>query len=395
MPLFRGRLAPYLGIMLVSLGLLTGVTSFSPIAEDIARDIHLTPVTYGALGMLGPFTLGVMGLITPFIARRLTLEWTIVAAAFLMAAGQLLRALAGEAGGFFVFSVVSMLGIGAANMLLPALIKRYFPDRVVSVSTVYVVLLVVSSIYPPLFAVPLAQAFGWRLSVGLWFLIEALAVIPWFVTAIRSRKPQSVSHSDIQSSASITRKVWSHPASWALMAGYAVATFNFYIVVAWLPAILVETAGADQLSAGALLSLYPCVGVVAGFFIPQLVAKFANVGMIFTVNVALIAVGYLGLILAPGTLPWLWVVFAGTGPSLFSIILVAINYRTKTDVGASALSGMVTGGGYILGAIGPLIVGVLRANGAPWSTTLVMLILSLVVTVIAGLGLRRRVNVDD
>ena len=38
--------------MLVSLGLLTGVTSFPPIAASISQDIHLTDVTYGLLGML-------------------------------------------------------------------------------------------------------------------------------------------------------------------------------------------------------------------------------------------------------------------------------------------------------------------------------------------------------
>ena len=389
-----GRYAPYFGIVLVSLGLLTGVTSFSPVAEQIATEIHLTPVTYGLLGTLSPVIFGIVGLLTPLVAGRISLEWTILIAAALMGAGQLFRALAGDAVGFFGFSIVAMLGIGAANMLLPPLIKRFFPDRVVGVSTVYSVLLVTSSIYPPLLAVPLSHAIGWRGAIGLWCIIEFLAVVPWVVTIIRSKKATDApppSHAP----AGLTAKVWKHPASWALMAGYAVGVFNFYIVVAWLPAILVETAGVDPLTAGLLLSLYSGLGIVTGLFIPRLLHGVENIGLLFLGIVVIAAIGYFGLLLAPTTITWLWVLLAGTGPSLFTTVLVGLNYRSHTPAGAVALGGMVTAGGYIIGAAGPLIVGALRAQQVSWSATWWMLIASLVVAIVAGFGLRRRVNVDE
>jgi CP family cyanate transporter-like MFS transporter len=105
--------------------------------------------------------------------------------------------------------------------------------------------------------------------------------------------------------------------------------------------------------------------------------------------------GYLGLLLVPGTATWLWVVLAGTAPSLFSIVLVAVNYRTATQHGAVALSGMATAGGYFLGAAGPLVVGFWRAQGLDWSVVLWMLIASTFVTIGFSFSLRRRVNVDE
>ena len=388
-----GRTAAYLGIVLVAAGLLTGVTSFSPLAEQIAADIHLTPVTYGLLGTLSPIVFGVVGLLTPAAARRLSLELTILIAAALMAAGQLLRAFAGEANAFFAYSILAMLGIGAANMLLPPLIKRFFPDRVVSVSTAYSVLLVTSSVYPPLFAVPLAQAIGWRGSIGLWSIVEFIAILPWIAVIIRNRKSADARPADA-APAGLTAKVWKHPASWSLMAGYAVGVFNFYIVVAWLPTILVETAHVEPLTAGILLSVYSGVGIVTGFIIPRLLHARENIGIIFTGIVIVTAVGYFGLLLAPTSVTWLWVALAGIGPTLFTTVLVGLNYRSHTPAGAVALGGMVTAGGYIIGAAGPLIVGALRAQGVAWSVTWWMLILSLIVAVVAGLGLRRHVNVD-
>ncbi len=388
------RLAPYLGIMLVSLGLLTGITSFPPIAAEISKDIALTDVTYGLLGMLSPFTFGLMGLITPLVVRRLSLEWAILVAAALMGTGQLVRAFAGESSMFFTFSIVSMLGIGAANMLLPALIKRFFPDRVVSVSTVYVVLLVVSSVYPPLFAVPIAQAAGWRTSIGVWALVEFAAVIPWVITLVRGRNSTAAVPVEAPV-AGMAKKVWSHRVSWSLLAGYAVATLNFYVMVAWLPAMLAERTGASPADAGALLSLYTALGIVTGLFIPGLLAKSGNIGSLFTANSILMIAGYVGLMVAPATLTWLWVVLAGTAPSLFSIVLVGINYRTASQQGAVLLGGMATAGGYFIGASGPLIVGVLRAQGLDWNIVMTMLIVSSLVTIAVSFSLRRRVNVDQ
>jgi CP family cyanate transporter-like MFS transporter len=388
-----GRVAAYLGIVLAAAGLLTGVTSFSPIAEQIATDIHLTPVTYGLLGTLSPIVFGVVGLVTPLVSRLLSLEWTILIAAALMALGQLFRAFAGEAIGFFGFSIVAMLGIGAANMLLPPLIKRFFPDRVVTVSTAYSVLLVASSVYPPLFAVPLAQAIGWRGSVGVWCLVEFVAILPWLAVIVGKRK-NSDAIPDAQPPAGLTAAVWKHRASWSLMAGYAVGVFNFYIVVAWLPTILMETAKVDAATAGILLSVYSGLGIVTGFIVPRLLHAMENIGLIFVGIVAFTAIGYLGLLLAPMSVTWLWVLLAGVGPTLFTTVLVGLNYRSHTPAGAVALGGMVTAGGYIIGAAGPLIVGALRAQNVTWAVTWWMLILSLIVAVVAGLGLRRHVNVD-
>jgi CP family cyanate transporter-like MFS transporter len=388
------RIAPYLGIMLVSLGLLTGVTSFPPIAGHISQGIGLTDVSYGLLGMLAPFTFGLMGLITPVIVRRVSLEWAILVAAALMGAGQLIRAFAGESGSFFAFSIVSMLGIGAANMLLPAVIKRFFPDKVVSVSTLYVVLLVFSSVYPPFFAVPIAAAAGWRTSIGVWAVIELVAVVPWIITIARARNSHAV-EAVAPVTPGLAGRVWRHPSSWALLAGYAVAVLNFYVVVAWLPAMLTERTSATPEAAGAFLSLYTVVGIFTGFFIPGLVAKLGNLGILFIVNSVLMLAGYAGLLWLPATATWLWVVLAGTAPSLFSIVLVAVNYRTATAHGAVVLSGMATAGGYLLGAAGPLVVGLWRAQGLDWSAVLWMLIASTFVTIGFSWGLRRRVNVDE
>jgi CP family cyanate transporter-like MFS transporter len=395
------RIAAYLGIMLVALGLLTAVTSYSPLAGDISNEIGLTDVTYGLLGTVGPFTFAFVSLITPFVARRISLEWTIVIAALMIGAGQVLRAVAGESLGFFAWSLVAMLGVGAGNLLLPPLVKRFFPDRIVSVSTVYLTVMVISTIYPPLLAVPIAQWVGWRGSIGVWGLIELIAVLPWLIVIINGRKAKASAGVTAAAASTdvghrtITKRVWSHPTSWVMLVMYAMATINFYTVVAWIPAILNATAGIDPATSGALLALYSAVGIPLGFFIAPIVAKVKNLGIVYAIVAAIVIVGYLGLWFMPGTATWLWMMLAGISPTIFSFTLIATNYRTSNEMGGVTLAGMVTFGGYLVGGFAPLLVGVFAADKLDWGITYAMLIASMIVVIGMSFGLRRRVLVDQ
>lgn len=384
---------PLLGILLVSLGLLSTATSFPPLLAKLSEDIAFTDVSYGFLGMLSPFTFAFMALLTPLIVRKIALEWAILGAAAMMGAGQLLRAMAGDSFSFFAASIVAMLGLGAANLLLPPLIKRFFPDRLVSVSTIYVFLMIFSSIYPPLLAVPIAAATNWRFSIGIWALIELLAVIPWLI-AIIGKKSSTNLVQPPPATPGLVKRVWSSPTSWALMIAYAVGTFNFYVLVAWLPVFLTETIDATAQTAGSLLSLYTAIPLLSAAFIANLIAKMKNLGLLFIAVAIMVIIGYVGLISIPGEVTWLWVSLAGAAPILFSITLISLNYRTATEAGTVVLAGMVTFGGYLLGASGPFIVGLLRSQGAGWNTILTMLAGATLLAIVASFGLRRAVMVD-
>jgi cyanate permease len=97
----------------------------------------------------------------------------------------------------------------------------------------------------------------------------------------------------------------------------------------------------------------------------------------------------------PGTAPWLWMLLAGISPTMFSITLVATNFRTSNELGGVTLTGMVAFGGYFIGGFAPLVVGVFAANNLPWSVTYIMLIASLVVVIGVHFMLRRKVLVDQ
>ena len=95
-------------------------------------------------------------------------------------------------------------------------------------------------------------------------------------------------------------------------------------------------------------------------------------------------IGYLGLLIAPSAAPVLWVASAGLGPLLFPLALVLINLRSRTPATTVGLSGFVQTVGYLLGAIGPFVVGALHDGSGGWTIPLVFLLVVVVLVVPAA-----------
>lgn len=384
-PLWHGRAIALLGILLVAANLRTAVTALSPIVGELRTEFPVSSIDVGLLGMLPPVCFALFGLITPSFTRRLSLESVALIALCVMLAGHLLRASATSFVLLAIGSAVTFAGMGVGNVLLPPLVKRYFPDRIGLVTSLYATVMSVSTLLPPLVAVPVADAAGWHVSVGMWGVVVLLAILPWLRILITRRPTHPDRDAEVEASEpAMSRRVWRSSLAWAMTVLFAVSSLNAYVMFAWLPQILHDVAGVPPLDAGALLSIYAGMGIPAGLLVPLIASRMRNVGLLIYAGVAFFILGYLGLILVPGVATWLWVAFAGLGPLLFPLCLVLINMRTRTHAGAVALSGFTQGLGYTLGAIGPLAVGILRQLTGSWTVPLVVLMGTVLVAAVAG-----------
>ncbi|HWU46993.1 MAG TPA: MFS transporter [Humibacter sp.] len=392
--LWRGRTLALLGILLVSANLRTAVAALSPIFAEIRTDIPLTSVGIGVLGMLPPICFAVFGIVAPVFTRRASLETVMVVALLVMLAGHVLRSLAGSFALLAAGSAVTFAGMAVGNVLLPPLVKRYFPDRIGLLTSLYATVMSVSTLLPPLIAVPVADGLGWRSSVGMWGVIAVLAVLPW-IGVLLARMPGEPHRAEVDEADPGALGVWRTSIGWSLAVVFGVSALNAYAMFAWLPQLLRETAGADPVQSGALLSLFAAMGIPAGLLIPVLASRMRNVGWLIYAGIVFFVLGYGGLIFVPGSATWLWVTFAGLGPLLFPLCLVLINLRTRTHAGAVALSGFVQGVGYIIGAFGPLLVGVLHQATGAWTLPLVFLLLTALAAALAGAVVARPAKLED
>jgi CP family cyanate transporter-like MFS transporter len=120
-----------------------------------------------------------------------------------------------------------------------------------------------------------------------------------------------------------------------------------------------------------------------------------NVGWLIAAGIASFALGYLGLLLAPESLTLLWVLLIGSGSILFPVSLVLINSRTRTHGGTVALSGFAQGVAYTLGALGPLLVGLLHDVSGGWTLPLLFLLAVALVATIPAITLAKPAFVED
>jgi CP family cyanate transporter-like MFS transporter len=399
LPLWAGRTVALLGILAVALSLRTAVTAISPIISEIRHDIPLTSVGIGIIGALPPIFFALSGFVGPWAARRFGLEGAIGISVGVMVVGHLARAFSGSFAVLLGGSAIALVGVGICNVMLPPVVKRYFPDRVGLVTATYATLMSISTALPSLLAVPISDTLGWRFSLGIWAAVAGTALVPWIILVTRSRSAALAEpEEDVAveaADASLERRLWHSPVAVAIAITFSVSTISAYSAFAWLPQILVDIVGVTPGVAGSMLAVFAIAGLPASIVAPILVSRLRSPAWIIVAGVAFFVVGYLGLLLAPGTLTVVWVLLIGLGPILFPVCLVLINTRTRTHTGSVALSGFAQGIGYTIGAFGPLLVGVVHDATGGWTAPLIGLLAVSLLGVVGAVILSRPAFVED
>lgn len=400
-PLWRGRTLALLGILVVAANLRTGVGAISPIAPIISGELHLNAVLLGVIGATPPLAFALSGLVVPPLARRVGLEAGMLIAVVAMVVGHLGRALAPNATVLIAATAVALLGAGCGNVLLPPLVKRYFADRTGLMTAVYVTIMSIGATLPTVIAVPIAASAGWRGSLGLWGFAAMVAAVPWIVE-LAGRRGRSLVDADgatalvdREAGEPLAASIVRSPTAWAMAGMFGATGIGAYAAFGWFPQLLVETAKVSDAQAGVLLGVFAIMGFPSAVLIPPLAARLRSVSPLVVVGLALFTAGYLGLLLAPASAPLLWMVLFGLGPLIFPLALVLINLRSRTQRGSVALSGFVQGVGYVIGAAGPFVVGLLHSATGGWTAPLLFLLAVLVLALPAIVVLARPRFVED
>lgn len=398
-PLWRGRALALMGIALFAFSLRVGVASLSPLLDHVARDFAVPAIAAGLIGTAPPVGYAVMGLATPLLERRFGLERLALAAAVLATVGMVARALAPDALWLLLATLTIFAAVGVGNIILPPLVKRYFPDRIGLVTTIYSTTMATATFLPPAIAVPLADAADWRFSVGLWAVFAAASALPW--VGLSARATRSSRRAAIEEGVGeaadprVFGRLWRLPLAWAMTVTFLVSSAVAYTSFAWLPQILVDTARVTPAAAGGLLSLFAVMGVPASFVVPVLVARYGRIRPLVVIAVACGLTGIAGLVFAPAAAVWLWVALLGVTPLVFPLVLVLLSLRARTHEGAVALSGFTQSVGYGIVAVFPLAIGMLHDATGSWVPALIVLAIVIAAALPSGLRVARPGTIED
>jgi CP family cyanate transporter-like MFS transporter len=369
--------------LLVSAIVLTGLTmrvavlSVGAVLDDLEHGLGVSSGVAGIITTMPVIAFSAIGFLGPRLAHRFG-EHRLLAAALLAATvGLGLRAVVGNIWFFAILSMLALAGGAIANVLMPAVVKRHFPDRIGQLTAVYTTSLAIGATAAAGLTVPIGSLDGgsWRFGIGSWALFTALAILPWLPTLAHDR-PGVASRASVSFSLLTRSKL-----AWSLMLMFGAQSFQAYIAFGWFTNFFRHNH-LDATRAGLLVAFYSALSIPVSMVIPALAVR-GQRAIIAALGLAS-ALAYVGMLVAPVSGAWLWMLFGGIGSGMFPLCLTMIGLRSRTVAGTAALSAFVQGIGYLLAGTGPLLVGVLLDANDNWTWPLLLLLAADVIS--AGFG---------
>jgi MFS transporter, CP family, cyanate transporter len=388
------------GIVLSALNLRPAITSLGALLEEVRDGLGMSGSVAGLLTSVPPLCFAVFGVTAPRLARRFGAAAVVCAGMAAITAGLLIRPYLGNTAGFLAASALALMGIAVSNVLMPVIVKSWFPDRVGSMTGLYSMALALGTSLAAAVTVPLTGAMGgnWQSGLAVWAAVAGAAVLPW-LPLVRDRgiapapaptQERERAAEDRHAPLRITRS----RTAWALAVFFGLQATAAYITMGWMPQIF-RDAGVPAGTAGVLLAVTMVMGVPLAFVIPRVATRLPHQGPIVLVLGVCGLAGYAGLYVAPAAGAWAWAALLGVSNCAFPLALTMVGMRARSGPGVAQLSAFAQSTGYLISIPGPLLVGVLYQHSGGWGLPIALMTALMVPQMVVGFLAGRDRTVEE
>ncbi|MDN5382302.1 MULTISPECIES: CynX/NimT family MFS transporter [Streptomyces] len=396
-----------IGIVLSALNLRPAITSLGALLEEVRAGLGMSGAVAGLLTSMPSLCFAVFGVTAPRLARRFGPAAVMCAGMAAIAAGLAVRPYVGSTAAFLAASALALMGIAVSNVLMPVIVKRWFPDRIGTMTGLYSMALALGTSAAAAVTVPLAGALGhsWQSGLSAWALLAAVAVLPW-LPLLRDRGAEPAAAAPVRTAPARKEtapapeapapalRITRSPTAWALAVFFGLQSTAAYITMGWIAQIF-RDAGVPAGTAGLLLAITMVMGVPLAFVIPRLATRLPRQGPIVLVLGACGLAGYAGLYVAPAAGAWAWALLLGLANCAFPLALTMVGMRARTARGVAQLSAFAQSTGYLISIPGPVLVGVLYQSSGGWELPLALMIGLMVPQMAMGWLAGRNRTVED
>lgn len=345
-------------MILVGLNLRPALSSLAPLLPRIEGEGVLSVLVLSSLTTLPVLCLGLFAPFAPWLAQRLGMERSLALALIVLSAGLALRGFS-HAPLLFAGTIMAGAAIGILGTLLPALVKRELADKADLMTGVYTMALCLGGALGAGLSIPLANLLdSWSFSLMAWASLSLTALLAWWLIM-----PQPLPEIQPKASNQRIRSLLKQPLAWQVMFLMGSQSSLAYIVFGWLPTLLVRQ-GYSESEAGWLMAASILAQLISALSAPWIARMSKDQRPALMLVVVLIGLGLWMLLLGSPALRWPGALVLGLGQGgSFSLALTLIVLRSGNSQIAGELSALAQGGGYVLAAMGPLVVGfMLDAN---------------------------------
>lgn len=368
-----------IGVALAAANLRPAVTSMASVLGEVRDDLGASAAWTSVLTAVPTICFGLAAIAAPWLGRRFGVARAVGAALAVLTLGLALRIVDGPwvvLGGTFVATA----GIAIGNVLIPVVVKESFPHAVGRVTGIYTAALAAGGGFGAALTPPLEPLVGgWRGAVGAWALLSAAALVVWLCGARHGTTTDAPASAGAEPRRSMLRR----PLAWAITAFFGLQACVAYVAMGWLSELFVEE-GITRTDAGLMLAVINLIGIPLSFVVPPIALNRPSQSgwIVGLASCSLAAI--IGLTVAPAAAPWLWSVLLGVGMGVFPLALGVITLRSRVASETTDLSAMAQGIGYLVGAAGPFLFGMLHGATGSWTASLVLLGVVVLVEMVAG-----------
>nr|WP_279011796.1 MFS transporter [Vagococcus fluvialis] len=370
-----------LGIIMIATNLRAPITSVGPLVGTITNSLNLTGAQAGLITTLPLIAFAIISPIAPKLARKFGTEPTILGALILIILGLSIRYLP-SISTLFLGTAILGCGIAIGNVLIPSIVKQEFQNQSGLVTGIYSVSMNLTGAIASGVSMPLIEKLGWtwNQAFSLWIILAALALLAWLPQLKNKKATPEVNVVDTNNS------IWHSSLAWSVSLFMGIQSFIFYVLVAWLPEMLISQ-GIPSSKSGGMLSLLQLTLLPTTFIIPIIAEKRPNQKSLVVISFTLFTLGISGLMFSSLAVISLSIIAIGiAGGIAFSLSMMFFNIRTSTPKEAADLSGMAQSIGYILAAVGPFLFGLLHDLTNNWQSSLFLLIGMTIILLFVGLN---------
>lgn len=378
-----------LGIILVATNLRAPITSVGPLIGVISEDLQLTGAQSGLITTIPLLSFAIISPLAPKLAKKFGIERTILMSLFILITGFSVR-LVPNTLMLFLGTMILGCAIAICNVLIPGLVKKEFSNRSGVVTGFYSVSMNLTGAIASGISIPLVQKFGlsWNIALSIWGVLALVALFGWLPQLKEKHVLTPSTHNQNDSS------LWQSSLAWSVTLFMGIQSFIFYVLVAWLPEMLMSQGVASS-KAGGMLSLLQLTLLPITFIVPIIAEKTKNQKSLVFISFLLFSLGICGLMTSHMILITFSIMSIGiAGGIAFSLSMMFFNLRTTTPKEAAELSGMAQSIGYLLAAVGPFLFGLLHDQTNSWRASLFLLLGITIVLLAVGLkaGANQKVN---
>lgn len=371
-------------IMIAALNMRPAINSISPILQELTSTLQMNASTASLLTAVPVLCMGVFSPLAASLAQKFGLERIIGYALCLIGIGTLLRFFTYSTGFLIMTSLIAGVGIAAMGPLLSGFIKKYFNEHVPFMISLYTAALTTGAVAASWLSVSIYEnTNSWRVTLSVWVLFAIAAIPVWWQWVLKN----SESPSGLSVPEEVKRIPWKSQRAWLLTLSFGCMAMIFYSATAWI-APLIENQGYSKQYAANILTLFTATQIPVGFLLPVLLKKVTSRLFWLWFAAGMEALGL--LLLALEVVPWVGAIFIGIGAgTLFPLnLLLPIDLSKNADE-AAGLSAMTQSAGYIIGALGPIIIGTLvDLTGQFYSTYVFLLVVTFTMSIIQWFAMR-------